>query len=94
MMHKRKGLIDPPTPAAARRLNMKFSKLVDLFEDDARKRRKWIEIDRAGYRPNRMVVILPALLHSATNHYGGNFKEWTHLPDLRIGVNWENLPDE
>ena len=90
-MHKRTGLIDAPTPAAARRLKMKFSILVDLFEDDSKKRSKWIEIDRAGYRPNRMVAYPSGALHSATNHYGGNLINGRIYQTFRIGVNWKTF---
>ena len=90
-MHKRTGLIDPPTPADARRLKMKFSKLVDLFEYDAWNRSKWIEIDRAGYRPNRMVAYPSGALHSATNHYGGHLENGRIYQTFRIGVDWKTF---
>ena len=90
-MHKRTGLIDAPTPAAAGRLKMRFSKLVDLFEDDAKKRSKWIEIDRAGYRPNRMVAYPSGAMHSATNHYGGDLVHSRIYQTFRIGVNWKTF---
>jgi len=90
-MHKKTGLIDPPTPAAAKKMNMKFRTLVDLFEDDAKKRSKWIEIDRAGYRPNRMVAYPSGALHSATNHYGGHLENGRIYQTFRIGVNWKTF---
>jgi hypothetical protein len=90
-MHKRTGLIDPPTRADARRLKMKFKKLVDLFEDDAWTRSKWIEIDRAGYRPNRMVAYPSGVLHSATNHYGGHLENGRIYQTFRIGVDWKTF---
>lgn len=42
-MHKATKLIDPPTPQDARRLKMKFKDLVELFENDSKKRD---ELDR------------------------------------------------
>lgn len=90
-MHKRTGLTDAPIPAAARRLKMKFSKLDDLFENDAKKRSKWKEIDRAGYRPNRMVAYPSGALHSATNHYGGDLVHSRIYQTFRIGVNWKTF---
>ncbi|MGH2553158.1 MAG: DUF6445 family protein [Chitinophagaceae bacterium] len=90
-MHKKTGLIDPPTYNAARRLKMKFSTLDNMFEDDAKKRSKWIEIDRAGYRYNRMVAYPSGALHSATNHYGGYLENGRIYQTFRIGVDWKTF---
>jgi hypothetical protein len=90
-MHKKTGLTDAPTYAAARRLNMKYSALVDLLEKDAWNRSKWIEIDRAGYRPNRMVAYPSGALHSATNHYGGQLENGRIYQTFRIGVDWKTF---
>ena len=90
-MHKKTGLTDPATPADARRLKMKFRALQDLLEDDSKDRSKWIEIDRAGYRFNRMVAYPSGALHSATNHYGGNLKNGRIYQTFRIGVDWNTF---
>jgi hypothetical protein len=90
-MHKKSGLMDPPSPAAARKLNMKFSTLDNLFENDSKIRSKWIEIDRAGYRPNRMVAYPSGALHSATNHYGGHLENGRIYQTFRIGVDWDSF---
>lgn len=89
-MHKRTGLFDPPTPAAARKLKMKFSELDALFEKDSRDRRKWVEVDRAGYRANRLVAYPSGALHSATNHHGGSMGNVRLYQTFRIGVDWKS----
>ncbi|MBP6575054.1 MAG: hypothetical protein KA230_11425 [Flavobacteriales bacterium] len=88
-MHKRTGLCDAPTAAAARRLKMKLSDLWGLFEKDSRDRSKWVEIDRAGYRANRMVAYPSGAMHSATNHHGGNIHNVRLYQTFRIGVDWK-----
>ena len=70
---------------------MKFSTLDNLFENDSKKRSKWIEIDRAGYRPNRMVAYPSGALHSATNHYGGHLENGRIYQTFRIGVDWNSF---
>lgn len=87
-MHKRSRLMDPPSPAVARRMKMKFSELDNLMESDSKKRNRWIEIDRAGYRPNRLVAYPSGALHSATNHYGGHLENGRIYQTFRIGVDW------
>ncbi|MBK6882555.1 MAG: hypothetical protein IPH05_06365 [Flavobacteriales bacterium] len=88
-MHKRTGLCDPPSAAAARKLKMKLADLHALFEKDSRDRSKWVEIDRAGYRPNRMVAYPSGALHSATTHHGGRLKDVRLSQTFRIGVEWK-----
>lgn len=88
-MHKRTGLCDAPSAAAARKLKMKLSDLWALFEKDSRDRSKWVEIDRAGYRPNRLVAYPSGAMHSATNHHGGTINDVRLYQTFRIGVDWK-----
>lgn len=90
-MHKKTGLIDPATPADARRLKIKFTDLQNQLEWETRDRSKWIEIDRAGYRCNRMVAYPSGVFHSASNHYGGNLKNGRIYQTFRIGVDWKSF---
>jgi hypothetical protein len=90
-MHKETGLTDVPTISDARKLNMKIEKLRDLFEDESKDRKKWTEIDRIGYRFNRMVAYPSGALHSATNHYGGSINNVRLYQTFRIGVNWKTF---
>lgn len=88
-MHKRTGLISAPTATAARRSKMKLSELWMLFEKDSLDRSKWVEIDRVGYRPNRMVAYPSGMMHSATNHHGGDINNVRLYQTFRIGVDWK-----
>jgi Family of unknown function (DUF6445) len=90
-MHKQTGLIDPVTPAAARKHKMKFTDLKNQLEYESKDRSKWIEIDRAGYRFNRMVAYPSGAFHSATNHYGGSLKGGRIYQTFRIGVDWSTF---
>ena len=90
-MHKKTGITDCPTAADARNLNMKLSDLRQLFEDDAKKRSKWQEIDRVGYRFNRMVAYPSGVMHSATNHFGGSISDVRLYQTFRIGVDWSTF---
>ena len=90
-MHKQTGLIDPVTPAAARRLKIKFQDLKNQLEDECVDRNKWIEIDRIGYRFNRMVAYPSGIFHSATNHYGGTLNTGRIYQTFRIGVDWNTF---
>ena len=90
-MHKETGLTDPVTPAAARKLKMKFSELKNQLENESQDRSKWVEIDRAGYRPNRMVAYPSGIFHSATNHYGGTLENGRIYQTFRIGVDWNTF---
>ena len=89
--HKRTGLSDPPMPADARRNNMKLSELRQLFETESKKRNKWIETDRVGYRFNRMVAYPSGLLHSASKHYGGHLRNGRLYQTFRVGVDWSTF---
>lgn len=90
-MHKKTGLIDPATAADARRLKMKLANLKEKLERESKDRSKWIEIDRVGYRFNRMVAYPSGIFHSATNHYGGNLKKGRIYQTFRIGVDWNSF---
>jgi hypothetical protein len=90
-MHKKTGLCDPPMQKDARRLNMKIEELRELFEVDSRKREKWIETDRVGYRYNRMIAYPSGVLHSATKHYGGTLRNGRIYQTFRIGVDWDSF---
>lgn len=91
-MHKQTRIINPPTPADAKRLSRKLSDLRQQFEDEAEDRSKWVEIDRMGYRPNRMVAYPSGVLHSATRHYGGSLVDTRIYQTFRIGVDWRTFP--
>ena len=82
---------DPAMPADARRLKMKLADLQQLLEKDSKDRSKWIEIDRAGYRFNRLVAYPSGVFHSASNHYGGNLKNGRVYQTFRIGVDWNSF---
>ncbi len=90
-MHKQTGLTDPVTPANARRLKVKFNELKDKLEWESKDRSKWIEIDRVGYRFNRMVAYPSGIFHSATNHYGGSLTGGRIYQTFRIGVDWNTF---
>jgi hypothetical protein len=86
--HRPTGLINAPTRRDARRLNMTLTALRERLEQDSENRRKWIEIDRAGYRFNRLVAYASGMLHSASRHYGANLREGRVYQTYRIGVDW------
>ena len=90
-MHKQTGLCDPPTIEAAKRLKIRIADLREQFEVESKNRKKWVEIDRIGYRYNRMVAYPSGVLHSATNHYGGSLNEGRLYQTFRIGVDWSSF---
>ncbi len=90
-MHKKSRLCDPPTAADARKFQIKLNDLREQFEVDSGNRKKWLEIDRIGYRFNRMVAYPSGMLHSATNHYGGSINDVRLYQTFRIGVNWKSF---
>jgi uncharacterized protein DUF6445 len=71
-MHKETGLTDAPTTVAARRLGVTVRRLNHMLKRDAEDATRWIEIDRIGYRYNRLVCYPSGILHSATRHYGSS----------------------
>lgn len=89
--HKQTGLTDAPTAQDARRLKMKLGDLTELLENDSKNRSKWLEIDRAGHRFNRLVAYPSGVLHSATNHYGNSMQNGRIYQTLRIGVDWNSF---
>jgi len=88
--HRATGLVNAPTQRDARRLNTTLTKLRDRLETDSENRQKWIEIDRAGYRFNRMVAYASGMLHSASRHYGANLRDGRVYQTYRIGVDWSS----
>jgi hypothetical protein len=90
-MHKQTGLCDPPMQGDARRLKIKLADLRQQFEKEAKKRNKWIETDRVGYRFNRMVAYPSGALHSASKHFGGTLANGRIYQTFRIGVDWNSF---
>ncbi len=90
-MHKRTGLTDPPNAKDGRRLKMKVSDIRNTFEEDTKQRNKWVEIDRVGYRFNRLVAYPSGALHSATRHYGSAINDVRLYQTFRIGVDWRTF---
>jgi hypothetical protein len=90
-MHKSTGLTDEPTVKDARRLNMKIEDLRNLLEADSKDKSKWDEIDRVGYRFNRLVAYPSGAFHSATRHYGSALHNVRLYQTFRIGVNWNSF---
>ncbi len=89
--HRQTQLTDPPTAEDARKLKMNVAGLRKLFETDSKQRSKWLEIDRIGYRFNRMVAYPSGVLHSATSHYGATIKDVRLYQTFRIGVDWSTF---
>jgi len=90
-MHRATGLADAPTAADARRLGRPVDELHHVLARDAGRRERWIEIDRIGYRPNRLVAYPSGVLHSATRHFGGNTADGRLYQTFRVGVDWRTL---
>lgn len=90
-MHKKSRLFDPAMPGDARRLKTRLSELREQLERDSKVRQKWEEVDRVGYRFNRMVAYPSGIFHSATNHYGGNNLNGRLYQTFRIGVDWNSF---
>jgi hypothetical protein len=70
---------------------MKVNDIRNCFEKDTKQRSKWIEIDRAGYRFNRLVAYPSGALHSATKHYGSEINDVRLYQTFRIGVDWSTF---
>lgn len=90
-MHKQTGLINPVSPADARRLKLNFPKLRAQLEKENKDRSKWIEIDRVGYLFNRMVAYPSGVFHSASNHYGDSLSNGRIYQTFRVGVDWSTF---
>ena len=89
--HKATGLTSAPTASDARDLGINISKLRRRLERDAENRNRWIEIDRVGYRYNRMVAFTSGMFHSATRHFGSDLKSGRIFQTFRIGINWSSF---
>ena len=90
-MHKSTGLTDPPTSKDGRRLKMTVADIRNRFEEETKQRNKWVEIDRVGYRFNRLVAYPSGALHSATKHYGSSIQNVRLYQTFRIGVDWNTF---
>lgn len=90
-MHRATGLADAPGAADARRLGCTLAELRDRLERDSRRRERWIELDRAGYRFNRLVAYPSGALHSATRHFGSNAANGRLYQTFRVGVDWHSF---
>lgn len=89
--HKATGLEHAPARADARRLGTTLTALRDRIERDSERRNAWTEIDRAGYRYNRMVAYPSGFLHSATRHFGGSLAHGRVYQTFRIGIDWRRV---
>jgi hypothetical protein len=89
--HRATGLEAAPTAGDARRLGRPLAELRATLDRDAHRRERWIEIDRAGYRFNRLVAYPSAVLHSATRHHGASTARGRLYQTFRIGVDWRTL---
>jgi hypothetical protein len=87
-MHRATGLMDAPAAADARRLGCTLAELRARLERDTCRRERWIEIDRAGYRFNRLVAYPSGVLHSATRHFGSHAGNGRLYQTFRVGVDW------
>jgi Family of unknown function (DUF6445) len=86
--HRPTGLINAPRRADAVRLGTTLRKLRERLDRESERRDRWVEIDRAGYRYNRMVAYASGMLHSASRHFGSNLRDGRIYQTFRIGVDW------
>jgi hypothetical protein len=89
-IHRATGLTDAPSAADARRLGIQLADLRERLERDTCRRERWIEIDRVGYRFNRLVAYPSGMLHSATRHYGSSMARGRLYQTFRVGVDWSS----
>lgn len=89
--HRATGLESAPAASDARRLGRPLAELRQTLDRDARRRERWIEIDRAGYRFNRLVAYPSAVLHSATRHHGQSSAQGRLYQTFRVGVDWSSF---
>jgi len=90
-MHRATGLADAPTAADARRLGRPLTELRRVLERDTCRRERWIELDRIGYRANRLVAYPSGALHSATRHFGASVASGRLYQTFRVGVDWRTF---
>ena len=88
--HKSTGLTRAPTQADARRLGITLTSLRERLERDSENRRRWIEVDRAGHKYNRMVAYASGMLHSASRHFGSSLATGRLYQTFRLGVDWRS----
>jgi Family of unknown function (DUF6445) len=86
--HKATGIASAPRRADARRLKTSLTKLRARLERDSTRRDRWTELDRAGYRYNRLVAYASGMFHSASRHYGANLRSGRLYQAFRVGVDW------
>ena len=86
--HERTGIVNAPTAGDARRAKTSLGRLRERLERESTDRSRWVEIDRVGYRYNRMVAYASGMLHSATKHYGANLSGGRIYQTFRLGVDW------
>ena len=72
--HRATGLVCRPTNKDAERLGLSVRDLNALLEKDSQVRKRWIETDRVSNCFNRAVMFPSGLLHSATRHFGNNYR--------------------
>lgn len=90
-MHKETQLTDPATPKDAKKLGLKHADLINRLEEDSQNRSQWIEVDRIGYKFNRMVAYPSGVLHSASKHFGDSITNGRIYQTFRIGVDWSTF---
>jgi hypothetical protein len=88
--HRKTGLMNAPTSRDARRLQTSLARIRASLERDTAKRSRWIEIDRVGYRYNRMVAYASGMFHSATRHFGADVRGGRVYQTFRLGVDWRS----
>jgi len=89
--HKKSGLMEPMKPKVKKGETFNEDEFLYPFERDSKIRNRWEEIDRVGYRFNRMVAYPSGVFHSATNHYGHAGKNGRIYQTFRIGVDWDSF---
>jgi len=68
--HRKTGLDTAPTEKEARKRGMTKKELISIIERDSKRKNRFIETDRVGYKFNRAVIFPARRLHAASNHYG------------------------
>ena len=86
--HRPTGLVHAPRAADARRLGTTVRALRARLDRESTRRDRWLEVDRAGYRYNRMVAYGSGMLHSASRHFGSSLADGRIYQTFRLGVDW------